>query len=258
MLRSSINLYASAPELVCYDGDGAPAPVAAPPASPPEGAPKTLTQAEFDKALAEDKRKHQTQYQKLEQQLQSTLESAKLTGEERTKLEESLEDVRKQLRTKEEQAKIEKKKLEEDFTGKLSAAEKRAVEAEKRWHDSTIERALRDAATAEDAFNSDIVVTVLRGQAKFTDGEQVMVDVLTVDPDTGEKKVLQMSPNEAIKHMKADPTRYGNLFKSGVVGGIGGSASGHLPQGGKIDIKNLTQDQYMKLRKENPAALGLA
>jgi hypothetical protein len=39
--------------------------------------------------------------------IQDTLNTAKLTNEERTKLEESLENVSKQLRTKDEQAKLE-------------------------------------------------------------------------------------------------------------------------------------------------------
>ncbi|HUY88978.1 MAG TPA: hypothetical protein VMV10_09610 [Pirellulales bacterium] len=246
MARSFVNLY-MAPELVCYDGE-----------IPPIDPPKMLTQAEFDKALAADKRAHQAQYQRLEQQLQSTLENAKLTGEERTKLEESLEGVRKQLRTKEEQAKVEKKKLEEDFTGKISAAEQRAVTAEKKWQDSTIEQALRDAASAGDAFNADIVVTVLRSQTKLVD-DKPMVDFISVDPETGESTVLQMAPREAVKKMKEDAPRYGNLFKSGVVGGIGGSGgAGALPNGGRVNIKDVPMDQYMKLRKENPAALGLA
>lgn len=255
--ESFVNLYITAPEPVCYDGE---TPPAAPPADPPADPPKTFTQADLDKALAADKRTHQAQYQKLEKQLQDTLATAKLSADERAKMEESLEDVRKQLRTKEEQAKLDKKKLEDEYGGKLTAAEQRAVAAEKKWQDSTIERSIKDAAIAEDAFNADIVVTVLRGQTKLVD-DKPMVDFVTVDPDTGETKVLQMSPLEAVKKMKEDAARFGNLFKSGVVGGIGGTGSaGTLPKG-KLDAKavaNMPMDQYMKLRKENPAALGLA
>lgn len=261
MSRASfVDLCISAPELVCYDGETPPAtPPATPPTTPPpEPTGKTYTQDDLNKALAADKRAHQTQYQKLEQQLQSTLENAKLTDEQRVKLEESLEDVRKQLRTKEEQARIDKKRLEDEFGGKLSVAEQRAIAAEKKWADSTVDRALRDAANAEDAFNADIVVTVLKGHTKLVD-DTPMVDFVSIDPDTGESKVLQMSPLEAVKKMKEDAKRFGNLFRSGVVGGIGGTGSaGSLPNGGKVDVKNLSMDQYMKLRKENPAALRLA
>jgi hypothetical protein len=251
MARSFVNLYVSAPELVCYDGEPA-----NPPVDPPVDPPKTFTQADLDKALAADKRTHQAQYTKLEKQLQDTLATAKLSTDERAKMEESLEDVRKQLRSKEEQAKLDKKKLEDEYTGKLTAAEQRAAAAEKRWQDSAIERSLRDAAAAEDAFNPDILVTVLRSQTKLVD-DKPTVEFETVN-DKGEAVTLMLTPLEAIKKLKEDAARFGNLFKSGVVGGIGGTGSaGTLPKG-KVDVKNLSMEQYMKLRKENPAALGLA
>ena len=253
---SFVDFCITGPELVCYDGETPP-----PPAAPPADAPKSYTQDDLNNALAADKRAHQVQYQKLEQQLQSTLKESKLTADERSKLEQSLDDVRKQLLTKDELAKAEKKKLEDEYNNRVSAAEQKATTYEKRWHDSTIERSLRDAASAEDAFNADIVVTVLRGQTKLVD-EKPMVDFVTYDAETGEAKVLQMSPLEAVKKMKEDAPRYGGLFKSGVVGGIGGTGSdGKLPKGGKLDvsdIKKMSMEQYMKLRKENPAALNLA
>ena len=242
-----VNLCESAPELVCYDGE-----------TPPADQPKTFSQADLDKALDADKRAHQAQYQKLERQLQDTLQSAKLTADERSQLEGSLESVRQQLRTKEEQANAEKQRLKDEFTGKISAAEKRATTAEKRWQDSTIENALRDAAAAGDAFSADQVVTILRSTTKLVD-DKPMVDFVAIDPETGEAKTVQVTPTEAIKAMKDDSRRFGNLFKSGVVGGIGGTGSaGSLPNGGKINIKTISMEQYAKLRKENPAALGLA
>ena len=48
---------------------------------------------------------------------------------------------------------------------------------------------------------------------------------------------------------------YGNLFKSGVVSGIGSSAAtGGLASGsgGKVDPRKLTQQQYMEIRAKNP------
>ena len=80
----------------------------------------SFTQDELNKILAEDKRKHRRRYEKVEKQYgQDLLANNKLTQEDRAKLEESLEDVRKQLRTKEEQARFEKKQLEDQYTGKL-------------------------------------------------------------------------------------------------------------------------------------------
>ena len=53
---------------------------------------------------------------------------------------------------------------------------------------------------------------------------------------------------------------YGNLFKSGVVSGIGGnSATGGLAPGanGQIDVRKLSPTQYREIREKNPELLGL-
>lgn len=252
-----IDLYRSLALVSCFDGEGAGDPPAGdPPAGDP---PKAFSQDEVNKILAEDKRKHQTQYQKLEKQLQDTLNSAKLTGEERTKLEESLEDVRKQLRTKEETAKLEKKQLEDKFSTQITELTKRAELAENRFVDSTIKRDLQDAAVGGDAFSPSQIVTLLRPMTKMVE-DKTMVDFPDISAETGEPIVKQMTPEEAIKRMKQLPETYGNLFKSGVVGGIGAaSATGGLTPGqnGQVDPRKLTMDQYLELRKKNPQALGL-
>ncbi len=254
------DLYRSLALVSCFDGD---LPAGDPPAGdPPAGDPpatKTFSQEELNKILAEDKRKHQQQFQKLEKQLSDTLTSAKLTNEERTKLEESLEDVRKQLRTKEEQAKLEKKQLEDRFSTEIGQWKQKSEAAETRYTESTIARSLQDAAISGDAFSASQIVTILRPMTKMVE-DKPMIDFPDVSAETGEAIIKQMTPEEAIKRMKQLPETYGNLFKSGVVGGIGAaSATGGLTPGsnGKVDPTKLTMDQYLELRKKNPAAVGL-
>ena len=177
------DLYCSMALVSCFDGD----PAGDPPAGdPPAGDPpatKTFSQDELNKILAEDKRKHQQQFQKLEKQLSDTLTSAKLTNEERTKLEESLEDVRKQLRTKEEQAKLEKKQLEDKFTGEIGQLKQRAEAAEQRYVDSTIKRELQDAAVSGDAFSPNQIVTILRPMTKMVE-DKPMIDFPDISAET--------------------------------------------------------------------------
>jgi hypothetical protein len=94
-----------------------------------------------------------------------------------------------------------------------------------------------------------------KGTGKF----EVKVDFPDTDPQTGESIVAPHSPKSAVRRMKELP-KYANMFKSGAVGGIGSNAAtGGLTSGtgGKIDFKNLTQEQYLKIRRENPALLGL-
>ena len=60
--------------------------------------------------------------------------------------------------------------------------------------------------------------------------------------------------------MKELPDIWGNLFRSGVVSGIGSrSATGGLMpgQGGQIDVRKLTPQQYREIRAKNPELLGL-
>lgn len=259
------DLYRSVACVVCFDGDAevaaaaAAAEKAAADAAAATGGFTAEQQDRVNKILAEDKRKHQAQFQKLEKQLQETLNTAKLTNEERGKLEESLEDLRKQSRTKEENAKIEKKQLEDRFTNELSQAKAEADKWRNQYTDSTINRSLQDAAVGGDAFNPNTVISVLRPFVKMVD-DNPMIDFPDVSAETGDPIVKQMTPEEAIKRMKQLPETYGNLFKSGVVGGLGAaSATGGLTPGsnGKVDPRKLTMDQYLELRKKNPAALGL-
>ena len=262
------DLYCSPATVICYDSDAdlaaaaAAAEKAAADAAAAGGSPAFTPeqQAQVNKILAEDKRKHQAQFQKLEKQLQDTLNTAKLTQDERTKLEESLEDLRKQTRTKEEQAKIEKKQLEDRLTGELTQSRSETETWKTKYVDSTITRALQDAAVAGDAYNPNTVVTVLRQMVKMVN-DTPMIDFPDVAEDTKEAIVKQMTPGEAIARMKQLPDAYGNLFKSGVVGGVGAaSATGGLTPGstGRVDPKKIrSMEQFMEIRQKNPGALGL-
>ena len=194
-----------------------------------------------------------------------------LTIQEREQLAQQLEDLRKETRTKEQQLAHEKKQLEEQFTKQIADAEKAAKEWEQRYREGTVERALLDAAVGGDAFNVDTIMAVLRPMTRLTEitdektgkgtGKfKVVVDFPDTDPNTGEPTVTLHTPESAVKRMKELPQIYGNLFKSGVVSGIGSSsATGGLASGsgGKIDPRKLTQQQYMEIRAKNPELLGL-
>ena len=251
------DLYRSRPVLVCFDGEPVVDPAADPAADATPAGDKTFTQAEVNKIMAEDKRKHQAQAQKLEAKLNETLTNVKLTNEERTKVEESLEDLRKQFRTKDEQSKIERKALEDKYTNEVTTLKQRAEIAEQKYVDSTISRAIQDAAIVGDAFSPNQVVVLLRPMTKMV-GDTPMIDFPDVEADTGNPIVKQMTPTEAVQRMKQLTDIHGNLFKSNVVGGVGaGSATGGTPGSGKVDVKKLTMEQFLHLRKTNPKALGL-
>ena len=112
-----------------------------------------FTQDDLNRYLAEDKRKHQAQLQRVEKMLEETAASKNLTVQEREQLAQQLEDLRKETRTKEQQLAHERKQLEEQFTKQLTDEKKAREEWENRYREGTVERALQDAAVSGDAFN---------------------------------------------------------------------------------------------------------
>jgi hypothetical protein len=231
-----------------------------------------FTQEEVNHIVATDRRKLEDALKKTEKQYQDLLASQSLTEQERKALQANLEVVQGQLRSKEEQLLMEKKQVEEVYAGKLQEAEKKAALYETLYRDSTVERALTDAAVKHDAFNPAQVVTLLRQQTKMieeTDPKtgkltgkiKPMVEMLAVNPTTGDMETKAYTPEDAVKRLKDTPEQWGNLFRPNVVSGIGASsATGGLTpgQGGKIDVRKLTPQQYREIREKNPELLGLA
>lgn len=197
--------------------------------------------------------------------------SKNLTIQEREQLAQQLEDLRKETRTKEQQQAHERKQLEEQFVKQIADEKKAREEWERRYREGTVERSLQDAAVGGDAFNVNTVMSVLRPMTRLTEitdektgkgtGKfKVVVDFPDTDPNTGEAIVTLHTPESAVKRMKELAANYGNLFKSGVVSGIGAAAAtGGLASGagGKVDPRKLTQQQYMEIRQKNPELLGL-
>jgi hypothetical protein len=274
-------MYKSRPWVSCFEGEdaaavaaAAAAAVAAATAAATVGGTgdKTFTQEDLNRMLAEDKRKHQVQLQKVEAQLTELTKSKSLTDQERTTLKENLDAIAGQLRTKEQQAQLEKRQMEEAHAAKMVEADQKAQIWESLYRDSTIERSLQDAAVKHEAFNTSQIITQLRPWTKMievmdektgkgTGKYKPVVEMPDVDPTTGQPVPFTGTPEEAVKRMKEMPEQWGNLFKSGVVSGIGSSSAtgGLIPgQGGKIDVRKLTPQQYREIRAKNPELLGLA
>lgn len=271
------NLYRSMALVSCFDGDlggdppaGDP-PAGDPPANPPAG--KVFTQDELNKILADDRRKHQAALTKTEQTYKELLaNNQQLSAKDRQTLEENLATIQGQLRTKEQQAALDRKQLEEEFNGKLTQAEQRAQGWESRYKESTVTRSIQDAAVSAEAFNHNQIVALLRPMTKLvedvdaksgksTGQYKVMVEFPDVDATTGEAIMTSRTPDEAVKRMKELPETYGNLFRHNVVSGIGSNSSTGLAPGanGKPDLKKLASnpEAFRKVLKESPEILGL-
>ena len=279
----SISLYLSRPWSACFEGEDdaakaaaekAAAEAVAAAAAAAAAAGKTFTQEDVNRIVAADRRKLEEALKKTEKQYQDLLASQSLTEQERKALQANLEMVQGQLRSKEEQLLLEKKQVEEAYAGKLQEMEKKATHFETLYRDSTIERALQDAAMKQEAWSSSQVVALLRGQTKMleetdpktgklTGRYKPVVEMQALNTTTGEMETKTYTPEDAVKKMKDTPDVWGNLFKSGVVSGIGaGTATGGLTlgQSGRLSaeaINKLTHEQFLEIRANHPEWLGL-
>jgi hypothetical protein len=277
----SDSLYLARPWQSCFEGEDDAAKAAAEKAAAEAAAAaaaaaaaKTFTQDDVNRIVAADRRKLEEALKKTEKQYQDLLASQSLTEQERKALQANLEMVQGQLRSKEEQLLLEKKQVEEAYAGKLQEMERKATHFETLYRDSTIDRALQDAAVKHEAWSPSQVVALLRGQTKMleetdpktgklTGKYKPVVEMLALNTTTGETETKAYTPEDAVKKMKDTPDTWGNLFRSGVVSGIGaGTATGGLTpgQGGKLDaaaIRKLTQEQFREIRANHPEWLGL-
>jgi len=278
----SVSLYLARPWVSCFEGEDDAAKAAAEKAAAyaaaaaaaAAAAGKTFTQEQVNNIVATDRRKLEEALKKTEKQYQDLLASQSLTEQERKALQANLEMVQGQLRSKEEQLLLEKKQMEETYAGKLQEMEKKATHFETLYRDSTIERALQDAAVKHEAWSPSQVVALLRGQTKMleetdpktgklTGKYKPVVEMQALNTTTGEVETKAYTPDDAVRKMKDTPDTWGNLFRSGVVSGIGaGTATGGLSPGqsGRLDaaaIRKLTQEQYREIRATHPEWLGL-
>jgi hypothetical protein len=232
-------------------------------------AEKSFSQKDLNTFLAEDRRKHQEKYEKLEVSMTKMLEDTNLQKEQRAKIASELQDLQASHRTKDQQREYEVKQERDRFTTELETAKEKVIQWETLYKSSVVDRSLQDAAIEHDAFNPVQIMGLLRPNTRMQ--EQVdeqgnplgsfspVIDFPDTDETTGEKVTTLRTPEEAVQRMKELPHLFGNLFRSNVVSGIGsGSATGGVKSGeGRIDPTKLTAEQYRKVRRENPEALGL-
>ena len=222
---------------------------------------KVFDQAAVNAMLAEDRRKHKAQIETIQRTLEDTLSSKNLTAQEKDALQQQLEATKNEFRTAAEQKAHEAK----EHARLLKEANETAKGWRQRFEQETIQRSLTDAAQKHGAFSADQIKTLLQpwtkteqgrdDKGKMTDEFHVVVEM----PDTvnGEQIVVRHTPESAVKRMTELPNQYGNLFRSGVVAGVGsGSGAGAIAPG-TIDVRKLSPAQYMEMRQKTPEALGL-
>jgi len=220
---------------------------------------KVFTQEQVNKMLAEDRRKHQKQVEVTVAELERFKKSKGLSDKEKTELQGRIEELNNSLLTKEELARKEQEKLRNEHKSILEKVSGERDSWQNRFVSATITRSIMDEAVRAEAFNPTQIVTILKGNTRLVEvldsegnpvPDEFVAKVRFNDTDKEGKPVtLDLTIQEALKRMKDRADEYGNLFKSGVAGGIG--ASGNRGAGGRtIDPKTATPEQWRKMRKE--------
>lgn len=222
---------------------------------------RLFKQEEVNAMIAKERKADREAKQKLTEQLEAIQASKSLTEQEKDALAQQIEDLKTQYMSKEEIAIREKKKLEEKLGKERDDAINASKSWQKRYADSTIQRALMDAAVANEAFAPTQMVAILSQSSKLVEkmdeegkptGEyETIVKFEDVDKD-GKKKIVELPANEVVKRMKELPELYGNLFKNNVIPGMGGNNG----KGGKpVNIKTMKPEEY-KAHREKLRAEG--
>lgn len=222
----------------------------------------TFSQEDINKAVAKERRKMQDKNEKLAKELEASNKGRQMTAEEKENLEKQVEELRTAHLTAEEKAKRERARLEKESKEREDTLTKDRDTWKQRFHNSTISRAIVDAAQTHDAFNGEQIAALLQPHTHLAEGTDAdgkgngkfvaRVKLPTLNSD-GVVVDLDLTVDEAVKHMKDDVDRYGNLFKGNAKSGLG-TGNDTTTKVGNIDIAKLSPEEYRKHRDAIKAA----
>ena len=222
----------------------------------------TVEQQEFfNRKLAEEKRATQAAQQKTIDQLKTLQNQATTTEQQRKDLEAQIKALQQQHMSKEELAKQEQQQKEQEWQRNVAQEKANGKKWETMYHESTINRALQDAAIEAEAFSPSQIIDMLYQKTKLVEemdsqnqptGNLIPRVKLNEYDKDGKLIVLDLTVKEALQKMKNTPEKYGNLFKSTLAGGLG--QNGSVPGGrGKKSTTDMSQAEYMEARKRDPS-----
>jgi hypothetical protein len=218
-----------------------------------------LTQDQFNKALADEKRKWQGSQKELVAQLESLKQAQGLTQQQRDDLQHQIEALQATYTTKEEQAKQEREKLEKGWKKERDQLSNERDQWKNDYSKLYIDIDIRRAASKNNAFSEDQMVDYLGPRAKLapevgedgkTTGKYVPVISFQDTDKDGKSITLELSIADAIKRMKELPDRFGNFFKVEGPGGIGSISRPGAGSNGGGFRPDMTPEEYREFRKK--------
>lgn len=222
------------------------------------------SQEHLNRVLKKEKEKFRSEKKELLGRLEKLQETAQFSEKERAELDKEIETLRTQTNTAEENARREKEKLEKQHQEELQKFQSESETWKNRYINMQIGNDIKNASLTEKVLPQSIQVmeALLRPTTHLVEvkdeednviGFESKVKIQSKDKDN-KPVMIEVSVQEAVKRMKEDVDQYGNLFEGTHKGGLGGSNAG---KGKDFDPTKLSIEEYAKLRKENPSALGL-
>jgi hypothetical protein len=226
---------------------------------------ETYTKEEYSAALEQQTQKLTEDFSKRELALKEEITAlgsrASLTEKERKDLNDRVELLGNEQKTRAEQHRIELDKLTKKHTKELEDTIKDRDAWQSRYSSSLIKSELISAATKYKAYRPEQIFNLLVSNTNLVQeldeknqptGNLVPKVKITLSGDKG-PQTLELSPDEAIKTLSENED-YLNLFIDGTKGGRGGSNKGQ-----QADMKTLTSDPaaYRAARKPGGALENL-
>lgn len=227
---------------------------------PPARADGTYDQTALNWFLAEEKRRFQDKQRKTLTDLEKLQATANLTEQQKTQLQDQINQLRGELQTKEQKQQTELQKWETKYSTDVKARETERDQWKQRYEGTVIQHDIAAAASKHDAIRVAQVEALL---LPLTQMKPVLDDkgqptdnfapiVMFTGRDKDNKPVqLSLSVEDAVKAMTEMPEEYGNLFRNKATAGVGGGTNGTPVGGGRIpNIDSMSPAEYRQHRDQ--------
>lgn len=226
---------------------------------------RVFTQEQVDQIVVKRNKKVREQLEQTERRYEQLLQSQNLSSQEREGLQQELETLQGQLRTREQQAAYDAKKAQEKFTAQLESASNERDFYRNQFETTTRDNAIMSAALEHDAYNPEQFISVLGPRTKIVEevdgngektGRLVPRVEVQVTGEDGSTSVELRPVSDAVAQMKDEPEKYGNLFRSNVASGIG-EGSSPSANGRGLDATKVSDEEYFKNRDAYKQRYGI-
>ena len=222
----------------------------------PSKSGKTFTQDQLNSFLAKEKRGWQERETQLLDDLKTARDAVETTATTKAELTKQIEKLETANMTATELAQRDLKKAHEAAAAKISDAERKADFWQGHFNNYRVTTDILKSASDNEAFSPEQFIPLLKpmtrlDEVKTDDGHGTGIYKSVVQfPDTndsGEPIVLELNMDAAFKLMKEKPEKFGNLFKSGAVSGLGEKGGGKLTT---VDVSKMSMNEYARRRKD--------